>query len=93
MQSNISSGYSQLPTAQMLPEALPTVSIRDAETSSDRSGSGVPVNDIVDRVVAMGFRRDVVRATVKRITDRGQPVDVNVVLDMLDQTPSNARFG
>lgn len=97
LQSNISSGYSQLPKAQTLPQALPTVSIRDPEPSSDHSGSRELINDVVDEVVAMGFRRDVVRATVKRLTDRGQPVDLNVVLDMLtndghNQTP-NARFG
>ncbi|KAK4777086.1 hypothetical protein SAY86_005774 [Trapa natans] len=84
LQSNISSGYSQLPTAQLLPEALPTVSIRDRE-EPDRDGSGnrVSTDDIVDKVVAMGFRRDVVRASVKRITDGGQPADLNVVLDIL----------
>ncbi|PKI59103.1 pollen-specific leucine-rich repeat extensin-like protein 1 [Punica granatum] len=89
MQSSNNGGYSELPTARILPQALPTVSIKDPQRSPDRSTNKEPADDVVDRVVGMGFRRDVVRATVKRLEDGGQPVDLNVVLDILTNEGQN----
>ncbi|XP_051117023.1 uncharacterized protein LOC127241841 [Andrographis paniculata] len=81
------SGYPQLPTARILPQALPTA---NAVSSGSGSGSGssgsanrVPIDDVVDRVTNMGFPREQVRATVRRLTENGQAVDLNVVLDKL----------
>ncbi|EEF51950.1 conserved hypothetical protein [Ricinus communis] len=75
--------YSRLPTARTLPHAIPTASAVDGGSSSGGSGNRVPVDDVVDKVVGMGFRRDTVRATVKKLTENGQSVDLNVVLDKL----------
>ncbi|CAA6661227.1 unnamed protein product [Spirodela intermedia] len=47
------------------------------------SGNRVPVDDVVERVTSMGFPRDLVRETVRRLTENGQSVDLNVVLDKL----------
>ncbi|CAN1335057.1 hypothetical protein LINPERPRIM_LOCUS36609 [Linum perenne] len=76
---------SRLPTAKLLPRAIPTASAVEAssEASTGNNISRVPVDDVVDKVVAMGFRRDLVRATVKILTENGQAVDLNVVLDKL----------
>lgn len=74
---------SQLPTAQILPHAIPTASGVDDGSSSGGNGNRLPVDDVVDKVVAMGFRRDLVRATVKKLTENGQLADLNVVLDKL----------
>lgn len=45
----------------------------------------------------MGFPRDHVRATVRKLTDNGQAVDLNVVLDKLmndgDVQPPRGWFG
>lgn len=76
-------GYPQLPTARILPQALPTASAVSSGSSSPRTGNRVPIDDVVDKVTNMGFPRDQVRATVRRLTENGQSVDLNVVLDKL----------
>ncbi|XP_075099932.1 uncharacterized protein LOC107777627 [Nicotiana tabacum] len=77
------SGYPHLPTARILPQALPTTSAVGSGSSSPRTGTRVPIDDVVDKVTNMGFSRDQVRATVRRLTENGQSVDLNVVLDKL----------
>lgn len=80
------SGYPRLPTAQLLPQALPTASsVSGGSGSSNSGGRGnrVPIDDVVDKVVLMGFSRDQVRTTVRKLTENGQSVDFNVVLDKL----------
>ncbi|GAY47332.1 hypothetical protein CUMW_103760 [Citrus unshiu] len=77
------SSFSQLPTAKILPHAIPMASSVDSESASVGSANRVPVDDVVDKVATMGFRRDLVRATVRKLTENGQSVDLNVVLDKL----------
>lgn len=77
------SSFSELPTAKILPHAIPMASSVNNESASVGSASRVPVDDVVDRVATMGFRRDLVRATVRKLTEDGQSVDLNVVLDKL----------
>lgn len=43
----------------------------------------MPIDDVVEKVATMGFSRDQVRATVRKLTENGQSVDLNVVLDRL----------
>lgn len=76
------SGYPQLPTARILPHALSTASGVGGGGSSG-SGNRVPLDDVIDKVTSMGFPRDHVRATVRKLTENGQSVDLNVVLDKL----------
>ncbi|KAK4417798.1 hypothetical protein Salat_2192500 [Sesamum alatum] len=83
------SGHPQLPTARILPQALPTASAvgggsgSGSGSSGGGSGNRVPIDDVVDRVTNMGFPREQVRATVRKLTENGQAVDLNVVLDKL----------
>ncbi|KAK3164002.1 hypothetical protein QOZ80_1AG0011270 [Eleusine coracana subsp. coracana] len=72
--------YGRLPTAQILPQAVP---ISSSSPTSGSSGSRVPLDDVVEKVATMGFSREQVRATVRRLTENGQNVDLNVVLDKL----------
>ncbi|CAN4079208.1 unnamed protein product [Withania somnifera] len=92
-----SSGYQQIPTARILPQALPTASAVSIGSSSPGSGNRVPIDDVVDKVTNMGFPRDHVRATVRRLTDSGQAVDLNTVLDKLmndgEVQPPRGWFG
>lgn len=87
--------YPQLPTARILPQALPTAS--GISGSGSRSESRVPIDDVVDKVTSMGFPRDHVRATVRKLTDSGQSVDLNTVLDKLmndsEVQPPRGWFG
>lgn len=81
--SSRGSSFSEHPTVRMLPRALPTAAPVDNGASSGESGNKVRIDDVVDRVVAMGFRRDLVRTLVKKLTENGQSVDLNIVLDKL----------
>lgn len=72
-------GSGRLPTAQILPQAAPISS----SSNSGSSGNRVPLDDVVEKVATMGFSREQVRATVRRLTENGQNVDLNVVLDKL----------
>lgn len=75
--------YTQLPTAQILPHALPTASSVGGGSGPSMTGNRISSDDVVDKVAAMGFRRDLVRATVRKLTENGQSADLNVVLDKL----------
>lgn len=81
------SGFPQLPTARILPQGIPTAAaVGGGGGGGSGSGSGgnrVPIDDVVDKVTNMGFPRDQVRATVRKLTENGQAVDLNVVLDKL----------
>lgn len=73
-------GSGRPPTAQILPQAVP---ISSNNTSGSSGGNRVPLDDVVEKVATMGFSREQVRATVRRLTENGQNVDLNVVLDKL----------
>lgn len=69
----------------------------DVGSGSGGTGDDKPTDDAVDKVVGMGFRRDLVRAAVRKLTETGQPVDLNVVLDRLmnngEVEPQSGGFG
>uniref|UniRef100_A0A0A9CR86 UBA domain-containing protein n=1 Tax=Arundo donax TaxID=35708 RepID=A0A0A9CR86_ARUDO len=73
-------GSGRLPTAQILPQAVP---ISSSSPNGGSSGNRVPLDDVVEKVATMGFSREQVRAAVRRLTENGQNVDLNVVLDKL----------
>lgn len=77
------SGYSQLPSARPRPHAMPTASGVGEGSGSGGSGNRVPIDDVVNHVTSMGFPRDHVRTTVRKLTENGQSVDLNVVIDKL----------
>ncbi|OEL33167.1 hypothetical protein BAE44_0005813 [Dichanthelium oligosanthes] len=87
-----SGGYGRLPTAQVLPQAAPVSS-----APSGSSGTRVPIDDVIDKVATMGFSKEQVRATVRKLTENGQNVDLNVVLDKLmndgDAQPQRSWYG
>nr|XP_010940140.1 RNA-binding protein 33 [Elaeis guineensis] len=88
-----SSSYPRLPTAQILPQAVPTGSSSGSSSGKNR----LPIDDVVEKVATMGFSRDQVRATVRKLTENGQSVDLNVVLDKLmndgEIQPQKGWFG
>ncbi|CAL8107467.1 unnamed protein product [Prunus armeniaca] len=90
-------GYPQLPVAQVLPHASPTSSTVGGSSGSAGNGNRVPIDDVIDHVTTLGFPRDHVRATIQKLTDNGQAVDVNVVLDKLmndgEVQPPRGWFG
>ncbi|KAL9254794.1 hypothetical protein AKJ16_DCAP00082 [Drosera capensis] len=86
-----------IPTAKLLPQAIPTASTVSGSSGSGGTGNRVPIDDVIDKVTSMGFPRDHVRATVKKLTENGQSVDLNVVLDKLmnegGMQPQRGWFG
>lgn len=68
----------RLPTAKLLPQSTPVGS-----SSNGSTGNRVPIDDVVDKVATMGFSKEQVKETVKKLTENGQSVDLNVVLDKL----------
>ncbi|XP_022852863.1 transcriptional regulator DEF1-like isoform X1 [Olea europaea var. sylvestris] len=83
MGQNSGSGYPQLPRGQILPHVRPIASGLGGDSGSGGTGNRVPIDDVIDKVTTMGFSRDQVRATVRKLTENGQSVDLNVVLDKL----------
>jgi hypothetical protein len=84
-----SGNYGRLPTAQVLPQAAPVGS-----GPSGSSGSKGAIDEVVEKVATMGFSRDQVRATVHKLTESGQNVDLNVVLDkLMNDTDAQAPRG
>ncbi|KAI4336199.1 hypothetical protein L6164_014754 [Bauhinia variegata] len=75
--------YTSSPTTKDLPRAIPMAKNVNDASKSDGTDVSATTEDIVEKVVAMGFRRDTVKATIRKLTDAGKSVDLNVVLDKL----------
>jgi hypothetical protein len=93
-------GYPRLPTAQPVQHALPTATATGPGPSGPAplSTNRVPIDEIIEKVSSMGFSKDQVRAVVRRLTENGQSVDLNIVLDKLmnggaDVQPQKGWFG
>ncbi|KAK9284384.1 hypothetical protein L1049_023555 [Liquidambar formosana] len=43
-----------------------------------------PYNDLIEKLVSMGYRGDVVTTVIQRMEESGQPVDFNSILDRLN---------
>eukprot|EP00249_Psilotum_nudum_P022897 c28684_g1_i1 orf=452-2146(+) len=92
-----SGGYPRLPTAQPIQHALPTASSGVGSSGGNPlSTNRVSVDEVIEKVSAMGFSKDQVRAVVRRLTENGQSVDLNIVLDRLmngEVQPQKGWFG
>lgn len=69
-----------------------------AQTVYNQSLPGGPSNHlphdgIIEKAAAMGFSRDEVRSVIRRLTDRGGFVDMNVVLDTLTNGGNQSQRG
>eukprot|EP00252_Welwitschia_mirabilis_P020633 TRINITY_DN5091_c0_g1_i1.p1 TRINITY_DN5091_c0_g1~~TRINITY_DN5091_c0_g1_i1.p1 ORF type:complete len:542 (-),score=120.38 TRINITY_DN5091_c0_g1_i1:108-1733(-) len=83
MQSS-GSGHQRLPTAKAVQRPLPVAtSINGSASGNTSSSNRVPVDDVIDKVTSMGFPRDQVKIVVRKLTENGQSVDLNIVLDKL----------
>ncbi|CAN1844386.1 hypothetical protein LINPERHAP1_LOCUS37426 [Linum perenne] len=49
-----------------------------------------PYNELIEKLVSMGFRGDHVMSVIQRLEETGQPVDFNAVIDRLNVHPSGA---
>ncbi|KAG0599612.1 hypothetical protein M758_12G165500 [Ceratodon purpureus] len=78
-------GYQQLPTARPVQPSL------GSQGGPGPVANRVPVEEVIDKVAGMGFGRDQVRAVVRRLTENGTSVDLNVVLDKLMNGDSSSR--
>lgn len=66
---------------------MPTGRERDGAPASSGatplSTNRLSIDEVIDKVAVMGFSKDQVRAVVRRLTENGQSVDLNIVLDKL----------
>eukprot|EP00249_Psilotum_nudum_P022898 c28684_g2_i1 orf=329-2023(+) len=90
-------GYPRLPAAQPIQHALPTASSGGGSSGgTPLSSNRVPVEEVIEKVATMGFSKDQVRAVVRHLTENGQSVDLNIVLDKLmngEVRPQTGWFG
>ncbi|XP_071738979.1 uncharacterized protein [Rutidosis leptorrhynchoides] len=73
----------QPPQFTFEPDAPPYAQSLDLIPSSSNSRKKDPMDDLVDKVNSMGFPKDLVRSTIKKLKDDRQEIDLNVVLDKL----------
>lgn len=64
------------------PGTGPNVMIRN--TNHSQFVRNHPYNDLIDKLVSMGFRGDHVASVIQRMEESGQQVDFNAVLDRLN---------
>lgn len=80
-------GYPRLPTAQPVHHAREREGTNPAAAApggaTPLSTNRLSIDEVIDKVAVMGFSKDQVRAVVRRLTENGQSVDLNIVLDKL----------
>ncbi len=47
------------------------------------STNRVAISEVIDKVASMGFSKDQVQVVIRKLTENGQSVDLNIVLDKL----------
>jgi hypothetical protein len=55
------------------------------------STNRVTIDEVINKVVSMGFSKDQVHAAIRKLTETGQSVDLNIVLDKLMNGGGDAR--
>lgn len=77
--------HSLMKSSQALPNAIPRAYFLDTDDQSGSSGKANKTSneEIVEEVIAMGFRRDMVTAAVRKLTQKQESVDLNTLLDKL----------
>ena len=79
------------PPAARPPPGPPPPPRQDPSSGGQVSSSRVPIERVVEDVAAMGFARHQVRDTVRRLTESGEAVDLNKVLDSLMRSGGESR--
>ena len=79
------------PPAARPPPGPPPPPRQDPSSGGQVSSSRVPIERVVEDVAAMGFARHQVRDTVRRLTESGEAVDLNKVLDSLMSSGGESR--
>ncbi|KAH9329622.1 hypothetical protein KI387_001730, partial [Taxus chinensis] len=96
--------FSVGPQANPFPGAYMRLSPQQAQQYAHPSGNVTPnisghlpsthaFDDLVEQVAGMGFSRDQVRGAIQRVSENGQPVDMNSVLDRLNNTTGQSQRG
>eukprot|EP00249_Psilotum_nudum_P015208 c25215_g1_i2 orf=257-2173(-) len=79
------SGYTQVASVQPVSSGLSPGRFSQAVplTGGNSQVNRVPVDEIAEKIAAMGFSRDQAKTVMQKLTENGQPVDLNIVLDRL----------
>ncbi|KAJ7948312.1 putative Structural constituent of cell wall protein [Quillaja saponaria] len=76
------SGYPPTSGALQNPQTGPNLMVRNPNQSQFIRNH--PYNDLIEKLVNMGFRADHVSSVIQRMEESGQPIDFNSVLDRLN---------
>ncbi|GFP78766.1 hypothetical protein PHJA_000020100 [Phtheirospermum japonicum] len=72
------------PTPQRMPPSSSPNNMNMVVPPTQSSVRGHPYNELIDKLVGMGYRGDHVVAIIQRLDENGQPIDFNTVLDVLN---------
>mmetsp|Transcript_6585 Transcript_6585/g.19879 ORF Transcript_6585/g.19879 Transcript_6585/m.19879 type:complete len:133 (+) Transcript_6585:2-400(+) len=79
------------PPAARPPPGPPPPPRQDPSSGGQVSSSRVPIERVVEDVAAMGFAKHQVFLAVRRLTESGEAVDLNKVLDSLMRSGGESR--
>ncbi|KAL8130042.1 hypothetical protein V2J09_019197 [Rumex salicifolius] len=89
-QAQFSSRYQPANTSHHNPQPPPTSGGHMIRDSRPPQFVGThPYNEVIEKLVSMGYRGDHVASVIQRLKETGQPVDFNTVLDRLNGHSSN----
>lgn len=77
--------YTRFPSAQQAQQYAETTGNMVSNSGGGHLPSGLAYDEqFVEQVAIMGFPRDQIRGVIQQLTENGQPVDMNAVLDRLN---------
>ncbi|KAJ7981467.1 putative Structural constituent of cell wall protein [Quillaja saponaria] len=76
------SGYTPTSASLQNPQAGPNLIVRNPNQSQFIRNH--PYSDLIEKLVNMGFRADLVASVIQRMEESGQPIDFNSLLDRLN---------
>eukprot|EP01018_Ginkgo_biloba_P013726 Gb_24398 [translate_table: standard] len=80
--------YPRFPPAQQVQQFAHPASNVVSNSGGGQLPASHSFDELVEQVSSMGFSKDQVRSVIQRLTENGQPVDMNVVLDRLNSSSS-----
>lgn len=78
--------YTRFPSAQQAQQYAQTTGNMVSNSGGGHLPSGHAYDELVEQVAGMGFSGDQIRGVIQRLTENGQPVDMNTVLDRLNSS-------
>lgn len=85
--------YTRFPSPQQAQQYAQPSANAVPNTGGGHLPSTRAFDELIEQVAGMGFSRDQIRSVIQRLTESGQPVDMNSVLDRLNNTTGPSQRG